>query len=84
MEFAGEDKTLVFWRSNVLPDTVAAKVEPYTKKTDLYQVGLLIQDATALRQYPHPQLISFADELCKGSISSAEEALHNPVLLTID
>ena len=70
-ELAGRANQTVWWTRMMLPDMVLHKVEPYTCKTDLWQLGMLIKSSAATEDVA---VTSFADKLLAGDFASAAHA----------
>jgi serine/threonine protein kinase len=67
-ELAGRTKQLVWWEGKLLPDGVKHRIEPYTCKTDLWQLGMLIKTAAVCADVA---ITSFADLLLAGGFATA-------------
>ncbi len=67
-ELAGRTNQLVWWEGKLLPDGVKHRIEPYTCKTDLWQLGMLIKTAAVCADVV---ITSFADHLLAGEFATA-------------
>ncbi|DBB07141.1 TPA: hypothetical protein ACH3X1_011712 [Trebouxia sp. C0004] len=67
-ELAGRTNQLVWWEGKLLPDAVKHRTEPFTCKTDLWQLGMLIKTATVCADVA---ITSFADRLLAGEFTTA-------------
>ncbi len=67
-ELAGRTNQFVWWEGNLLPDGVKHRLEPYTCKTDLWQLGMLIRNAAVSADVA---IASFADHLLDGDFVTA-------------
>lgn len=70
-ELAGKTNQLVWWEAKLLPDAVKHRIEPYTSKTDLWQLGMLIKTAAVCADVA---ITSFADRLLAGEFPNAASA----------
>lgn len=70
-ELAGRADQMVWWKGTMLLEVVLHKVEPYTCKTDLWQLGMLIKTLLATADLV---VTSFADKLLAGNFASAAHA----------
>ena len=59
---------MVWWQGKLLPDGVKHRLEPFTCKTDLWQLGMLIKAAAVSADVA---ITSFADHLLAGSFAIA-------------
>ncbi|DBA74106.1 TPA: hypothetical protein ACH3X1_010914 [Trebouxia sp. C0004] len=66
-ELAGRTNQIVWWEGKMLPDGVKHRSEPFTVKTDLWQLGMLIKSAAICADVA---ITSFADHLLAGNILS--------------
>lgn len=67
-ELAGSANQLVWWEGRLLPDLVKRRLELYTCKTDLWQLGMLIKTAIVIDDVA---LTPFADQLLAGRFANA-------------
>ncbi len=67
-ELAGRTNQIVWWEGKMLPDGVKHRSEPYTVKTDLWQLGMLIKTAGIRADVA---ITSFADHLLAGNFATA-------------
>jgi len=67
-ELAGRTNQIVWWEGKLLPDGVKHRLEPYTCKTDLWQLGMLIKTAAVSADVA---ITSFADHLLAGDFATA-------------
>jgi len=67
-ELAGRANEIVWWEGKLLPDLVKHRLEPYTCKTDLWQLGMLIRTAAVSADVA---ITSFADRLLAGDFATA-------------
>ncbi len=67
-ELAGRTNQNVWWEGKLLPDGVKHRLEPYTCKTDLWQLGMLIRTAAVSADVA---VTSFADQLLAGEFATA-------------
>lgn len=71
-ELAGKANQLVWWEGDLLPDAVKHRNQPYTCKTDLWQLGMLIKTAAICAD---AAVTSFADHLLAGEFATAALAM---------
>ena len=67
-ELAGRTNQIVWWEAKLLPDGVKQRLEPYTCKTDLWQLGMLIKTAAVSVDVA---ITSFAERLLAGDFATA-------------
>ncbi len=67
-ELAGRANQFAWWEERLLPDGVKHRLEPYTCKTDMWQLGMLIRNAAVC---PDVAIASFADRLLAGDFATA-------------
>ncbi len=67
-ELAGRTNQFVWWEGRLLEDGVKHRIEPYTCKTDLWQLGMLIREAAVSADVA---TASFADRLLAGDFATA-------------
>ena len=67
-ELAGRTNQIVWWEGKLLPEGVKHRLEPYTCKTDLWQLGMLIKAAVVSADVA---IITFADRLVAGGFATA-------------
>lgn len=67
-ELAGRTNQIVWWEGKMLPDEVKHRSEPFTVKTDLWQLGMLIKTAAICADVA---ITSFADHLLAGNFATA-------------
>jgi len=67
-ELAGRANEIVWWEGKLLPDLVKHRLEPYTCKTDLWQLGMLIRTTAVSADVA---ITSFADRLLAGDFATA-------------
>jgi len=67
-ELAGRANQFVWWEGKLLPDGVKHRLEPYTCRTDLWQLGMLIRIAAVSAAVA---IASFADHLLAGDFATA-------------
>ena len=65
---AGRTNQIVWWEGKLLPEGVKHKLEPYTCKTVLWQLGMLVKTAAVSADVA---IISFADHLLAGGFATA-------------
>ena len=70
-ELAGRVDQFVWWNAKVLPDPVKLREQPYTVKSDLWQLGKLIMSHYRTLS---PAVSLFAQQLVKGDFQSAAQA----------
>ena len=70
-ELAGRTNQIVWWEGKLLPDGVKHRTQPYTCKTDLWQLGMLIKTATICADVA---ITSFADCLLAVGFDTAASA----------
>ena len=69
-ELASRANQVVWWEGKILPDLVKDKVQPYTCKTDMWQLGML-NKAAAISDLA---VMSFAIQLLAGHFECAASA----------
>ncbi len=57
-ELAGRANQIVWWEGKVLPDLVKHRLQPYTCKTDLWQLGMLIRTTAVSADVPLHHLLT--------------------------
>ena len=67
-ELAGRTNQIVWWEGKLLPDGVKHRSEPFTVKTDLWQLGMLVKTAAICADVA---TTSFADHLLAGNFATA-------------
>lgn len=67
-DLAGRKNQIVWWEGKLLPDGVKHRLEPFTYKTDLWQLGMLIKAAAVSADVA---ITSFADHLLAGRFATA-------------
>ncbi|DBA79689.1 TPA: hypothetical protein ACH3X1_008362 [Trebouxia sp. C0004] len=67
-ELAGRTNQIVWWEGKLLPDGVKHRSEPFTVKTYLWQLGMLIKTAAVCADVA---TTSFADHLLAGNFATA-------------
>ena len=59
------------WEGKLLPDPVKHRSAPFTCKTDLWQLGMLVNTAEF---FDDEAITSFADHLLAGNFATAAKA----------